>query len=212
MTTSISQDGIRGVLHHATGALQAGLVLTHGAGANCNAPLLVSVAEAFANNGFSVLRCDLPFRQRKPAGPPTRSTAAEDRAGLRSATAFLREQLAGSPIVLGGHSYGGRQATMLAAEEFAVADALLLLSYPLHVPDKPEQLRTEHFPKLRTPALFVHGTKDPFGTPEEVRKALALIPGRHEVQFIEGAGHDLRRPAFDLEAVVAEVIRLLSGS
>jgi hypothetical protein len=174
--------------------------------------LLVSVAEAFANNGFSVLRCDLPFRQRKPAGPPTRSTAAEDRAGLRSATAFLREQLAGSPIVLGGHSYGGRQATMLAAEEFAVADALLLLSYPLHVPDKPEQLRTEHFPRLRTPALFVHGTKDPFGTPEEVRKALALIPGRHEVQFIEGAGHDLRRPAFDLEAVVAEVIRLLSGS
>jgi predicted alpha/beta-hydrolase family hydrolase len=113
---------------------------------------------------------------------------------------------------MGGHSYGGRQATMLAAEDPAVADALLLLSYPLHVPDKPEQMRTEHFPRLRTPALFVHGTKDPFGTPAEMRKALATIPARYEVQFVEGAGHDLRKGAFDTEAAVADVIRLLSGS
>jgi len=211
LTTTISQDGIRGFLHAPEGAPQAGLVLTHGAGANCQAPLLVTVAEAFAANGFSALRCDLPFRQRKPGGPPTRSTAAEDRAGLRAATAFLRTVVDG-PIVLGGHSYGGRQATMLASEEFGVADALLLLSYPLHVPDKPDQLRTAHFPNLRTPALFVSGTKDPFGTPAEMRKALTLIPGRHELQLIEGAGHDLRRPAFDLDAVVAETIRLLSGS
>lgn len=101
---------------------------------------------------------------------------------------------------------------MLAAEEFGIADTLLLLSYPLHVPDKPDQLRTEHFPNLRTPSFFVHGARDPFGTPDEMRKALALIPGRHELQLVEGAGHDLRRPAFDLDAVVAEVIRLLSGS
>ena len=186
-------------------------MITHGAGANCQTPLLVAVANAFAANGFSVLRCDLPFRQRKPAGPPTRSTAAEDRTGLRSAVAFLRTVVDG-PIVLGGHSYGGRQATMLASEEFGVADTLLLLSYPLHVPDKPDQLRTAHFPNLRTPAVFVHGTKDPFGTPDEMRQALALIPGRHELQLIGGAGHDLRRPAFDLDAMVAETIRLLSGS
>jgi predicted alpha/beta-hydrolase family hydrolase len=173
--------------------------------------LLIAAANAFAANGFSVLRCDLPFRQRKPAGPPTRSTAAEDRAGLRSAVAFLRTAADG-PIVLGGHSYGGRQASMLASDDPGVADALLFLSYPLHVPDKPDQLRTEHFPRLRTPALFIHGTKDPFGTPAEMRKALALIPARHEAQFIEGAGHDLRKGAFDLDAVVAEIIRLLSGS
>ncbi len=211
MTTTISQDGIRGFLHRPDGSAQAGLVITHGAGANCQAPLLVSVAEAFAKNGFAVLRCDLPFRQRKPAGPPTRSTAGEDRAGLAKAVAFLRTVVDG-PVAMGGHSYGGRQASMLAAEEFGAADALLLFSYPLHVPDKPDQLRTQHFPNLRTPSFFVHGTKDPFGTPDEMRKALALIPGRHELQLIEGAGHDLRRPAFDLDAVVAEVIRLLSGS
>lgn len=98
---------------------------------------------------------------------------------------------------------------MLAAEDAAVADALLLFSYPLHVPDKPEKLRTEHFPQLRTPALFVHGTKDPFGTPQEMRKGLALIPARHELQLVEGAGHDLRKGAFDLEAMVAEITGLL---
>jgi len=211
----IAQDGIRGFLHEAKGVAQAGLVLTHGAGGNCQAPLLIAAAEAFASHGFSVLRCDLAFRQRKPGGPPTRNTAAEDRAGLRTATAFLRTVVDG-PIALGGHSYGGRQATMLAADDPKVApkvaDALLLFSYPLHVPDKPAQLRTEHFPRLRTPALFVHGTKDPFGTPDEMRTALALIPARHELQLIDNAGHDLRKGAFDLDAVVAEIIRLLSGS
>src|SRR5580692_6879483 len=155
LTISISQDGIRGFLHQPEGVPRAGLVITHGAGSNCQAPLLVAVANVFAANGFSVLRCDLPFRQRKPGGPPTRNTAEEDRAGLRIAAALLRTLVDG-PLVLGGHSYGGRQATMLAAEDATVADALVLFSYPLHVPDKPEQLRTEHFPRLRTPALFVH--------------------------------------------------------
>jgi predicted alpha/beta-hydrolase family hydrolase len=211
LTNTIVQDGIRGFLHEPDGAAQAGLVITHGAGANCQAPLLIAVANAFAANGFAVLRCDMAFRQRKPAGPPVRSLAAEDRASLRVAAAYLRTK-SGGPIVLGGHSYGGRQSTMLCAEEPKVADALLLFSYPLHVPDKPAQLRTEHFPRLRTPSVFIHGTKDPFGTPEEMRKALNLIPGRHELQLIDGAGHDLRKGAFDLEAVVAEIIRALSGS
>jgi hypothetical protein len=208
--TAVSQDGIRGFLHTPEGIPRAGIVITHGAGANCQAPLLVAVANAFARSGFSVLRCDLPFRQRKPAGPPTRSTAAEDRAGLRKAAAFLRGLVAG-PIVLGGHSYGGRQATMLAADEPEVADALLLLSYPLHVPDKPDQLRTAYLPGLRTPALFVHGTKDPFGTPGEMRAALALIPAKHELLLVEGAGHDLRNAAFDADTVVAEITSLLIG-
>ncbi len=93
--------------------------------------------------------------------------------------------------MLGGHSYGGRQATMLAAEEPEVADALLLLSYPLHPPEKPEQLRTAHFPQLQTPALFVHGTKDPFGTIEEMQAALKLIPAATQLMVAEKAGHAL---------------------
>jgi predicted alpha/beta-hydrolase family hydrolase len=117
--------------------------------------------------------------------------------------------MASAPVVLGGHSYGGRQASMLAGEDATVADALLLLSYPLHVPDKPAQLRTEHFPALRTPSLFVHGTKDPFGTPDEMRNALSLISARKELMLIDGAAHDLRKGAFDVEAVVAEITALL---
>jgi len=85
---------------------------------------------------------------------------------------------------------------MVAAEQPAVADSLLLLSYPLHPPDKPAQLRTAHFPALRTPAVFVHGTKDPFGSVEEMRAALALIPAAARLVIIEGAGHDLKRGKF----------------
>jgi len=211
MMETIVQEGIRGFLHAAVGDGRGGLVLTHGAGANCQTALLVAVSEAFAKNGFAVLRCDLAFRQRRPHGPPSPSTAGADRDGLRAAVSFLRGRV-GGPIVLGGHSYGGRQATMLAAEETGVAEALLLLSYPLHPPNKPARLRMGHFPELRTPALFVSGTKDPFGSPEELREALALVPGRHELRLVENAGHDLKRPAFDWGAVVTEVGQLISGS
>ncbi len=207
----IVQEGIRGFLHAAQGDARGGLVLTHGAGTNCQTALLEAVSEAFAKNGFAVLRCDLAFRQRRPHGPPSPSTSAADRDGLRAAVSYLRERVRG-PVVLGGHSYGGRQATMLAAEEPGVAEALLLLSYPLHPPNKPAQLRTAHFPQLRTPALFVSGTKDPFGSPEELRAALELAPGRHELRRVENAGHDLKRPAFDWGAIVAETARLISGS
>ena len=93
---------------------------------------------------------------------------------------------------------------MLAAEQPSEADALLLLSYPLHPPGKPESLRTDHFPHLRTPALFVSGTKDPFGTPEELRAALTLIPSRHELVLVNGAGHDLKRGSAEVAGLAGE--------
>lgn len=96
-------------------------------------------------------------------------------------------------MFLGGHSYGGRQASMLAAEDPNLADGLLLLSYPLHPPGKPAQLRTAHFSKLHTPAVFVHGSRDPFGSLEEMQAALRLIPAPAELLATEGTGHDLGR-------------------
>jgi uncharacterized protein len=181
---------VRGFLHTPDPTNGDGMVLTHGAGANCNAPLLIALADEFAGRGFTVLRCDLPFRQKRPNGPPGPGNATEDRAGLQNAVEALRSKITGR-VFLGGHSYGGRQATMLSASNPGVAEGLLLLSYPLHPPRKPEQLRTQHFPQLQTPALFVQGTRDPFGTIEEVESALNLIPGKHELFQIEDAGHDL---------------------
>jgi hypothetical protein len=166
-------------------------VLTHGAGSNCQSWLLAAVAEEFAAAGFTVLRCDLRFRQNRAYGPPRPGDSARDRAGLGQAVAALRSMLSGQ-LFLGGHSYGGRQATMLAAEHAHLVDGLLLLSYPLHPARKPDQLRTGHFPELRTAALFVHGTRDPLGSIAEMELALSLIAGKKALVPVEGAGHDLK--------------------
>ena len=119
-------DGVRGFLHRPDDAAGAGLVLTHGAGGNCNAPLLVEAATAFSAAGLHVLRVDLPFRQRRASGPPSPAGAAADRAGLRRAVAALRAIVPGR-IILGGQSYGGRQATMLAADEPGLVEGLLVV-------------------------------------------------------------------------------------
>lgn len=197
---------MRGFLHRGTSG--DGLVLTHGAGSNAGAPLLVALAEVFAVKGISVLRCDLPFRQARPHGPPSQAAAPRDREGLRRAVAALRKLVPGR-VFLGGQSYGGRQATMAAAEDPALADALLLLSYPLHAPQRPGAPRTAHFPSLRTPALFVHGSRDPFGSIEELRDALTLIPARTELLPVEGAGHDLSKRVDPAEAA-AQFLRFLT--
>jgi predicted alpha/beta-hydrolase family hydrolase len=198
-------------LHEPAHPIGLGLVLTHGAGANAQSPLLIKTADAFATAGFFVLRYNLPFRQRKPFGPPSPSGAPEDREGLRTAVSRLKQHA--SRICLGGHSYGGRQASMLAAESPDLVEALLLLSYPLHPPRKPTQLRTAHFPQLRTPALFVSGTKDDFGSPAELTAALRLIPAKTALQIIEGAGHDLMKGAFSFqERVVSPFTQLLKPS
>jgi uncharacterized protein len=181
---------VRGYLHVPANSPNDGLVLTHGAGANCRSPLLIALANAFCTSGFTVLRCDLPFRQLRPHGPPQRGSAERDQQGLRRAVEAVRRQVPGR-VFLGGHSYGGRQRSMLAAAEPGLVDALLLLSYPLHPPKIPTQLRTAHFPAVRTPALFVHGTRDAFGTIDEINAALRLIPARTQLLSLESAGHEL---------------------
>src|ERR1051325_1488070 len=103
---------VRGTLHRAYGGSQDFLVLTHGASGNSNAAVLVALANAFAQSGLSVLRCDLPYRQRKPSGPPSPGDAKRDQQGLRRAVVLMKEQFAGRAF-LGGSSYGGRQASML---------------------------------------------------------------------------------------------------
>lgn len=187
---SVKDAPVRGFLHRAEAGDADVLVLTHGAGANCQSPLLKALAETFCAEGVTVLRCDLPFRQRRPHGPPMRGSAERDQDGLRAAAEAMRRECTGR-IFLGGHSYGGRQASMLAARDSAVAEKLLLLSYPLHPPEKLEQMRTDHFPSLKTPSLFVSGERDGFGTREELHAALEIIPARTGLMMVPGVGHEL---------------------
>lgn len=153
-------------------------------------PLLVLLAEAFAAAGLNVLRCDLPFRQKRPKGPPSPSGAKRDQEGLRRAVEMMRAR-SGGRVFLGGQSYGGRQASLLAAAEPELVDGLLLLSYPLHPPGRPTQLRTAHFAEIRTSALFVHGTADPFASSPELGAAVKLIPAATKVIEFADAGHSL---------------------
>jgi predicted alpha/beta-hydrolase family hydrolase len=183
-----------------------GIVLTHGAGSNADVPLLVALAAAFETAGWRAVRYNLPYRQARPSGPPFPAQAAADRAGLADAVARMRASVDGL-VAIGGHSYGGRQASMLAAEQPGIIDALLLLSYPLHPPKKPQQLRTAHFADWRTPALFVHGTRDPFASIEELRSAIAQIPATTRILTVERAGHELK--GVDPALVVATFTEIL---
>jgi hypothetical protein len=117
-------------------------------------------------------------------------------------------------VYLGGHSYGGRQSTMLAASEPGLVERLLLLSYPLHPPRRPEELRTAHFPSLQTPAFFVHGACDGFGTLAEMADALNLIPAATELFPIPGAGHELltKRNREELPRLCVERFRSFAGA
>jgi predicted alpha/beta-hydrolase family hydrolase len=152
--------------------------------------LLVALAERLAESGLNVLRCDLPYRQRRPTGPPSPSDAKHDQEGLRRAVTLMKQQFVDRAF-LGGSSYGGRQASLLVAAEPSLVGGLLLLSYPLHPPGRPAQLRTAHFPQLRIPCLFISGTRDAFGSVEELQAALKLIPETTKLVAVEGAAHGL---------------------
>lgn len=170
----------------------ATLLITHGAGSNRNAPLLVAIQSALPT--IDVVRYDLPFRQARPKGPPRPGDAVHDRAGLKQEILTLRERNSGA-VYIGGVSYGGRQCSMLVAEEPGLVDGLFLLSYPLHAPGKPAQLRTAHLPNIETPTLFIHGSRDPFGTLEQIENAMRLIPARTRLVSVQGAGHELKGAA-----------------
>lgn len=203
------EPAVRGFMHEPASPNGNAIVLTHGAGANCQSKLLTLLSIGLAEAGLLVLRCDLPFRQSRPFGPPFPAMAARDRQGLWRALEIIRPMASGR-IFLGGHSYGGRQATLLAAEGPEIASGLLLLSYPLHPPRKPLELRTAHFPQLKTPALFVHGSRDPFGSHQEMETALKLLPGRNVMLEIEGAGHELLGKKED-EGVLAKMVEAFTA-
>jgi predicted alpha/beta-hydrolase family hydrolase len=176
------------------------LLLTPGAGADRDHHTLVAVEEAVAP--MPVARVDFPYRKegrKAPDRAPKLIACIVEEAGtLARSTGVAADQL-----ILGGRSMGGRMCSMAVAEGLP-AGGLVLLSYPLHPPGKPERLRTEHLPALDLPCLFVGGTRDTFGTPEEMEAATALIPGPVTHVWLEGQGHDPKRSDDVIAAAVAE--------
>lgn len=203
-------DQIAGVAHQPHNTPQGVVVLTHGAGGNRDSKLLQQVCDEWARQGWLAVRYNLPYRRRRPKGPPSGS-AATDREGIREAITLCRS-LADGPLITGGHSYGGRQTSMVIAEGETPVDVLTLFSYPVHPPGKPERARTEHLPDITVPTVFTHGTSDPFGTIAELRDAAALIAAPTKVVEISGARHDLGSKTLDVPALaVTAALRLLPG-
>lgn len=202
-------DAIAGIAHPPAGEPTGAVLLTHGAGGSRESPLLIRLCVQWAGRGWLAVRYDLPYRRRRPKGPPSGS-ATTDQAGIAEAVALART-LTDGPVIAGGHSYGGRMTSMAVADGLAV-DVLTLFSYPLHPPGKPERARTEHLPRIAAPTVFTHGTSDPFGTLDEVRAASALIPAVTELVEVTGARHDLGSKTLDVPAMaVAAALRLISS-
>lgn len=172
----------------------AGLLLTPGAGANRDSPALVAVDDALADvePRLPVHRVDFPYRIEGRRMPDRAPVAV---AHLRNAASAWADELgvATDRLLLGGRSYGGRMCSMAVAEGLPAA-GLVLLSYPLHPPGRPEKLRVEHFGQIEVPTLFVSGDNDQFGTPGELAEHVAAIPGPVTTVTLSGA-HDMRGAA-----------------
>lgn len=197
-----------------------GLILFHGAGGDREHHLFLAL-----ENGLDVpvARVNFPYRAKGPGRrPPDRMPKLVEAVAAASAEWAHRWGVEPGSIVLGGRSMGGRMASMLAAGDATdAADAvpligervpvagLALISYPLHPPGKPDNLRTEHLGRLTVPCLFVHGTRDPFGTPDELTAATAAVPGPVTHVWIDGGRHELARADARVAAAVAAWIASL---
>lgn len=177
-----------------------GLFLTPGAGSGRDHPTLVALEQALAPT--PVARVDFPYRRegrKAPDRAPKLVAFVQEEAKLVAA----EQGVAPDKTVFGGRSMGGRICSMAVAEGLPAA-GLILISYPLHPPGKPEKLRTEHLPQLDLPCLFISGTRDPFGTPDEFDEALALVPGPVTTVWLEGGRHDLKGKDDEIVSAVEE--------
>jgi uncharacterized protein len=183
-----------------------GLLLAPGAGAGRDQATLVAIDRALTGEGVAVARMDFAYRRagrRAPDRPAVLVAAVIAEAAALSVSAGV----APANVFVGGRSMGGRMCSMAVAEGL-VARGVVLISYPLHPPGRPERLRTEHFGALDVPCLFVSGTRDAFATPSELVDASSAIPGPVTHHWVEGKDHGLRGADPEVTAVVASwVIR-----
>jgi hypothetical protein len=185
------------------------LLLTPGASATREQPSLIAIDDAVSELGVEVERVDFPYMRagkRAPDRPPVLIAAVEQAAAELAAKAGVKPDR----VFLGGRSMGGRICSMAVAAGLP-ARGLVLVSYPLHPPGKPGQLRIVHFPQITVPCLFVSGTRDAFGSRLELEREAAAIPGEVTHVWIEGGDHGLRRKDAEVAAAVAAWLKPLLG-
>lgn len=183
------------------------LLLFPGAGAGRDQSTLVAVERAVAPE-WATVRADFPYRKegrRAPDRPPKLLAAVRDELGAID-----------GPVVVGGRSMGGRMCSMIAAGADGAPPptelaGVVAISYPLHPPGKPDALRVEHLPAITVPCLFVHGTRDPFGTPDELQHWTATIASDVTYHFVDGGRHDLRGKDAEISATVRDWLVALSA-
>jgi uncharacterized protein len=184
------------------------VLLTPGAGSGADHPTLVALEAGLAP--LPVARIDFPYRKegrKAPDRAPKLIACVQDEA----VATIARWGIEAPSLVLGGRSMGGRMCSMAVAEGLPAA-GLVLLSYPLHPPGKPDRLRTEHFPDLDLPCLFVSGTRDPFGTVDEFEAAIATIPGQVTFHWLDGGRHDVKGRDDEIVTAVGEWISALGDA
>lgn len=182
----------------------AGFLLTHGAGGGADHRLFLALEKAL---DLPVRRMEFPYRREGRRAP---DRAPKLMAAIREEVESFSAALGVGPerLVLGGRSMGGRMCSMVVAEGLAAA-GLVLLSYPLHPPGKPERLRVEHFGAIDVATLVVNGDRDPFGSPEEVEREIAAVAGPVTLHWLEGQRHD-PKPSSD-EEIIAVVKSFLES-
>ena len=186
----------------------AGVVLFPGAGSSASHSALIAIEEALAP--LPVARIDFPYRRAGKTFPDKTPVLVECvRSEVRAFAASLGVPT--SQIVIGGRSMGGRMCSMANADADDPLDVagLVLVSYPLHPPKKPKNLRTEHLPRITAPVLCVSGTKDNFGTPEELQSAFEVVPTPVTWHWVDNGRHELQRKDAEVADVIANWVRRL---
>jgi hypothetical protein len=198
------RDGeVSGARHRPSGARRATLVFAHGAGGSMKTPYNVAIADALAAVGVETWRFNFPYSEAGRRAPDKQDKLESCYWGVAKTVEAEADRL-----YLGGQSMGGRMATHIVADGFPV-EGLVLQSYPLHPPGKPEKLRDAHLPRIGVPMLFISGTKDGWATGDLLDRTVARLPTA-TLHRVEGAGHGLtsagRSPADIMEEVVSTII------
>jgi hypothetical protein len=189
-TVATPRGDVGAAWHAADGPV---LVVGHGAGAGMDHPFIVGLCDALAGEEIAALRFNFPYME---AGRRTPDQAANAIAAFRCVFDAATERAGGRQVLAGGKSYGGRIASMAAADGMPAA-ALVFLGYPLHPPGKPDRIRDEHLYRLEIPMLFLHGTKDPFAEPTRLAAVVEKLGDRATLVDLDGAGHSFERSRKD---------------